>query len=110
MPVIGTFKVDKNGYLGSIRTLTLNAKVRILANDRKSYPGAPDFRLFHGATELGAAWRKARPSTGECYLSVKLDDPALPRPIWGALVDKGEDGIARLLWSRHRPDASTSER
>ena len=58
MPVIGTFKAVKDGYAGTIRTLTLNAKVRIVANDRKESDDAPDFRIFAGATEIGAAWRK----------------------------------------------------
>ena len=48
MPVIGTFKADKDGYAGTIRTLTLNAKVRIVANDQKQSQGAPDFRVLVG--------------------------------------------------------------
>ena len=46
MPVIGTFRTDKDGYSGSIRTLSLNAKVRIVANDQKQTASAPDFRVF----------------------------------------------------------------
>lgn len=75
MPVIGTFKADKDGYAGTIRTLTLNAKVRVVASDRKETEGAPDFRIFNGATELGVAWRKTSQTSGESYLRVKLDDP-----------------------------------
>ena len=41
MAVIGTFKADKDGYAGIVRTLSINAKVRIVANDRKSAAGAP---------------------------------------------------------------------
>ena len=103
MPVIGTFKADKDGYAGAIRTLTLNAKVRIVASDRKEGDAAPDFRIFNGATELGVAWRKTSQNTGESYLRVKLDDPALPQPIWGALMEKTDDGIVRLVWSRQKP-------
>ena len=54
MPVIGTFKADKDGYAGTIRTLTMTAKVSILANDRKESEGAPDFRIMAGAAEIGA--------------------------------------------------------
>ena len=104
MPVIGTFKIDKDGYTGTIHTLTLNAKVRIVANDRKESEGAPDFKLFNGIAELGVAWRKTSQTSGENYLRVKLDDPALPQPIWGALMEKTDDGVVRLVWSR--PKAS----
>ena len=51
MPVIGTFQAVKDGYAGSIRTLMLNGRVRILANDRKSSEGAPDFRISLGTTD-----------------------------------------------------------
>ena len=53
MPVIGTFQAVKDGYAGSIRTLMLNGRVRILANDRKNSDGAPDFRISLGTSEIG---------------------------------------------------------
>ena len=102
MPVIGTFKADKDGYTGTIRTLTLNAKVRVVASDRKEGDAAPDFRIFNGTAELGVAWRKTSQTSGESYLRVKLDDPALPQPIWGALMEATQDGVVRLVWSRQK--------
>ena len=104
MPVIGTFKADKDGYAGTIRTLTLTAKVSILANDRKEGNASPDFRIMAGVSEIGAAWRKTKQNSEETYLRVKLDDPTLPQPIWGALLETSEDGVARLLWRRDRKD------
>ncbi|MBX9591698.1 MAG: DUF736 domain-containing protein [Hyphomonadaceae bacterium] len=104
MPVIGTFSADKDGYAGTIRTLALNSKVRILANDRKTTDGAPDFRIMAGTAEIGAAWRKTKQGTEETYLRVKLDDPSFPQPIWGALLEATQDGVVRLLWQRDRRD------
>jgi uncharacterized protein (DUF736 family) len=78
MPVIGTFSAVKDGYAGTIRTLTISAKVRLVANDRKEGEGAPDFRIMVGAAEIGAAWRKTKKGSEETYLRVKLDDPTLP--------------------------------
>ncbi len=104
MPVIGTFSAIKDGYAGTIRTLTVATKVRLVANDHKEGEGAPDFRIFAGASEIGAAWRRTRKGSEETYLSVKLDDPALPQPIWGALLEATEDGTARLIWRRDRKD------
>ena len=102
MPVIGNFSAVKDGYAGTIRTLTLSTKVRIIANDRKEGEGAPDFRIMTGGAEIGVAWRKTKQGSEETYLRVKLDDPALPQPIWGALLEATEDGTARLLWRRER--------
>jgi hypothetical protein len=43
----------------------------------------PDFRIFAGATDFGAAWKKTARETQREYLSVKLDDPSFPAPIYG---------------------------
>lgn len=86
-------------HIGTIRRLTANVKARIVANDAKKSEGAPDFRVYAGRAELGAAW-KARTS-GEApreYLSVQLDDPSFPEPIRAALFE--EDGAAFLVWNR----------
>jgi uncharacterized protein (DUF736 family) len=104
MPVIGTFSAVKDGYAGTIRTLTLNIKVQLVANDRREADGAPDFRIMVGTAEIGAAWRKPRRSSDETYLSVRLDDPALPHPIFGALIEDPGNGTARLIWRRDRKD------
>jgi uncharacterized protein (DUF736 family) len=104
MPVIGTFSCTKEGYAGSITTLTLNAKVSIIVNDLKGADNAPDFRVMAGSTEIGAAWRKLNQSSLKSYLRVRLDDPALPAPIWGILLEASPDGVARLVWQRERKD------
>ena len=53
MSVIGHFVADTDGYVGSIRTLTLNAKLRLVAIDNKVKEGGPDFRIMFGLQEGG---------------------------------------------------------
>jgi uncharacterized protein (DUF736 family) len=108
MPVIGTFKADKDGYAGTIRTLSINAKVRIVANDHKQSSSAPDFRVFAGAAEVGAAWRKKSVEDQSSYLRMRLDDPAFGEPIRCALIEKADDGILLLLWRREKTNDSQS--
>jgi len=108
MPVIGTFKADKDGYAGSIRTLSLNTKVRIVANDQKQTATAPDFRVFAGNSEIGAAWRKTSADDNSSYLRVRLDDPAFREPIRAALMEKSDDGVLRLLWRREKVNDAAS--
>jgi uncharacterized protein (DUF736 family) len=104
MATIGTFLPSKcGGWEGSIHTLTINTKVRLVPNDNRDSENAPAFRLFAGKSELGAAWRQR--SAGEVprdYLSVRLDDPSLPEPITAALVEEPDGREAHLLWSRRR--------
>lgn len=99
MATIGSFTAGRDGYTGTIRTLTVNIKASIVANDRKKTEGAPDFRVYAGRAELGAAWKaKTAGDMPRDYLSVLLDDPSFPEPIRAALFE--EDGVAFLVWNR----------
>lgn len=103
MATIGTFTASENGYTGSIKTLTLNIKARFAASD-KDNDKAPDYRIFAGVTEFGAAWKKTARDSDREYLSVKLDDPSFPAAIYATLVEvEGEEGL-QLIWSRPNRD------
>lgn len=106
MSIIGTFTPGKNGgWEGTIRTLTIDVKARLVPNDNQDSERAPAFRVFAGRSELGAAWRER--SGGENprdYLSVRLDDPSLSEPISAALFEAADGKEAQLIWSRRRPD------
>ena len=93
MATIGTFTSTENGFTGSIRTLALNVKARIARVENPSDKG-PQFRVYAGSVELGAAWQKTS-EQGRDYLSVKLDDPSFPAPIYATLAEvEGEEGQA----------------
>ena len=96
MAIIGTFTKQDTGYQGSLSTLTVKAKVRITPVDKTS-DKSPDYRVFTGNTEIGAAW-SATSKEGNAYLSVKLDDPSFATAILCRLVetDKGP----ALVWTR----------
>ena len=55
MATIGSFTAGKDGYVGTIRTLPVNVKAKVVANDNKKSEAAPDFRIYAGRAELGAA-------------------------------------------------------
>lgn len=102
MAVIGTFVPTKEGgWIGNIRTLLIDVKVRFVPNDNQANEAAPTFRVFAGDSEVGAAWRKR--TMGEQpreYLSVTLQDPALPEGISAALFESSKAGEFQLVWSR----------
>ena len=102
MATIGTFTSTETGFNGSIRTLALNVKARIARIENPSDKG-PHYRIYAGNVELGAAWQK-RSEQDRDYLSVKLDDPSFPAPIYATLVEvEGEEGL-QLIWSRPNRD------
>lgn len=102
MSTIGTFTPASNGgWSGAIRTLTINAKVRLVPNDNRENENAPAFRVLIGQSRIGDAW-EAR-SSGENpkdYLRVRIDDPSLYEPINAALFPSEDGGAAQLVWSR----------
>ena len=103
MATIGTFTASNNGFTGSVKTLTLNVKATFVASE-KDNDKAPDYRIRSGATEFGAAWKKTARESDREYLSVKLDDPSFPAPIYASLVKvEGEEDFS-LIWSRRSGD------
>ncbi len=99
MANIGKFKPSKNGYDGVIQTLTLNAEVSIIPNEKKNGDKSPDYFVKAGDSDIGAAWKmKSKGDEPIDYLSVLLDDPSFAEPIRAALFDKGEQ--AHLVWDR----------
>jgi uncharacterized protein (DUF736 family) len=100
MATIGTFTAADNDYTGSVKTLTLNVKAKFVATE-KDNDKAPDFRIFASSTvEFGAAWKKTARDSDREYLSVKLDDPSFPAPIYASLVKGEGDDSFNLIWSR----------
>ena len=91
MSIIGTFVATTDGYVGTIRTLTLHTKLRIVAVDNKTREDGPDFRILFGLQEVGAAWKaKTHESDPREYLSAMIDDPMFPEPLRGALFEEGD--------------------
>jgi uncharacterized protein (DUF736 family) len=100
MATIGTFSQTANGYTGSVKTLNLNVKAVKFVPAEGDNDKGPDFRIFAGATEFGAAWKQTS-GKGNDYLSVKLDDPSFAAPIYASLVEAEGEELA-LIWSRRR--------
>lgn len=102
MSTIGNFIASGNGYTGTVRTLSLNVKVKIAAAEKAS-ENAPDYRVIAGnGLEIGAAWKKIS-QADRPYLSVTLDDPSFPATIYAHLVE-ADDGAHSLIWSRSKGD------
>jgi len=96
---LGTFtKADNGIFTGTITSLTLKAKTTIRPVEKES-DKAPDYRLTVGTVECGAGWKKTS-REGRDYISVKLDDPSFPAPIYATLSETDTAGEYALIWSR----------
>jgi uncharacterized protein (DUF736 family) len=98
MATIGTFASTGNGFSGAIKTLNLNVKAKLIRVDKSaSATKRSQLRSGHkpARVELGAAGRG--PPSERDYLSVKLDDPSFPAPIYATLIEvegAEADGLA----------------
>lgn len=101
MATIGNFTKEENGaFKGNIETLTLNI-VRVNFEPlAKRGDKSPDYRIFAGLAEIGAAWKRTG-GNGE-HLSVRIDDPSFLAPVDCRLVKTGAEHGYSLIWERDR--------
>lgn len=109
MPMIGTFSKTDDSFVGTIRTMTINVKAKIVPNKEKANDGAPDYRVYAGGAELGAGWRETSKDEGKEYLALKLDDPSFAAPIRAAFFENEEEGTGVMMWSRGKPDGGAAQ-
>jgi uncharacterized protein (DUF736 family) len=102
MAIIGSFQKAGDGFSGTIRTLSLSAKAEIKPTERASEK-APSYRVFAHKVEIGAVWKKTS-KEGRDYLSVKLDDPSWPAPLYASLIEAEDGKSLNLIWSRPNGD------
>lgn len=62
----------------------------------------PDYVLLDGQAQIGAGWKKVAETSGNKYVSVKIDSPLLDKPIWCKLskTKNTAQGEYLLFWSR----------
>ncbi len=99
MTIIANMKKQENGtFEGKIKTALLNIHLKLQPiGDGETNDNKPDYRAKISGFEAGAGWSKISDNNNP-YVSVQIDDPALPAPIYANLIEK--DGEYILLWSR----------
>jgi uncharacterized protein (DUF736 family) len=99
-------------YFGTITTLTLQRGNVVLRPTNKSAEREPDYRIVQedesGTVEFGAAWKRSSGQRRE-FLSIVLDDPALPSALNGAMFHSDRDGSATLVWQRPQKRAPVTD-
>lgn len=98
MATIGTFTKTPDGYVGTIKTLSLSVKATVRAS-AKDTDKAPDFRVYAGTVEIGAGWKKTSAANRD-YITCKLDDPSFSAPIYASLIAADDGENFSLIWTR----------
>lgn len=100
MATIGTFTKTDESFVGTIRTMTINVKTKIVPNKDKANDAAPDYRVYAGGAELGAGWWEKSKDDEREYVALKLDDPSFAAPIRAAFFENAEERTGVLVWRR----------
>jgi uncharacterized protein (DUF736 family) len=101
---IGSFVRDESGFVGSIITLSVQARDVRIAEQKSPKPGEPSHLVFVGSAILGAATASNSSQAG-VELEMELDDPSFAAPIKADL--RSADGNRfDLIWRR---DSSAPE-
>ena len=105
MAIIGKLTKQTDGsFKGDVVTLTISRKVTMRPVEVPTERG-PKYRLFAGFGEVGAAFEQSARDTGQVYLSIKLDDPSFPAPIYlAAFGNKEKPDDLDLVWSRSKAE------
>ncbi|XQZ99459.1 DUF736 domain-containing protein [Komagataeibacter rhaeticus] len=110
MANIGSFKKVGEGFEGEIVTLALQARnVRLVAETNRANDNAPNYRVYLGRVELGAAWTRrssegrdlSEPEAGRSLLRTPRSSPTC------SLTRKAR--ATRLIWTRPRSRATGTE-
>jgi uncharacterized protein (DUF736 family) len=105
MSIIGTFERSGNCIIGTLHLASLNVGLAFQPTRHADGEGnRPAYEIFMGSYQLGSAWKQKSRETNRDYLSVKLDDPTFPAPIYAALFER-EGGSHVLVWNRNRETA-----
>ena len=105
MATIGTFTADKDGFTGTLRTLTLNVKAKLVPNDKGDNEHAPDYRVrldSEDGPDAGPAWKDSSENAGE-FVSMRLEGPIFPSPIRAKLFQSNDNpSVWTLRWKHAR--------
>jgi uncharacterized protein (DUF736 family) len=110
--IIGNFRTEDSTYRGDITTLTLHRTNVVLRPTNKTGEREPDYRIVQetdtGTVDLGAAWKR-RSEGGREFLSVVLDDHALPSSVNAAMFIADHEDAATLVWQRQPKKSPSTE-
>ena len=104
MPAIGYVRRTETGFTGEIRTLSIQAPIRIVRNTAKSADGQPDYKVFTtGDIEIGAGWIRTARSSGASHVSLSLAAPEFgPRKLYanlGRAAGQDDPDVFAVIWN-----------
>ncbi|HXI87744.1 MAG TPA: DUF736 domain-containing protein [Parvularculaceae bacterium] len=97
-------KNETGGYEGTLATMSLKKRIRILPNTRKETDAQPDFRVYtEDRVEIGGGWNRVGKASGAAYVSLTFSAPEFgPAKIYanlGRASGQDDDRVMAILWN-----------
>ncbi len=97
-------KTETGGYEGTLATMSLKKRIRIVPNRAKETDAQPDFRVYtEDRVEIGGGWNRIGKASGNPYVSLTFAAPEFgPSKIYanlGRAAGQDDDSIMAILWN-----------
>ena len=97
-------KNETGGYEGTLATISLKKRIRILPNQAKESNAQPDFRVYtEDRVEIGGGWNRVGKASGNSYISLTFSAPELgPNKIYanlGRAAGQDDPTVMAILWN-----------
>lgn len=97
-------KTETGGYEGTLATMSLKKRIRILPNPAKETDAQPDYRVYtEDRVEIGGGWNRVGKTSGNAYLALTFSAPELgPNRIFanlGRAAGQDDPEVMAILWN-----------
>ena len=97
-------KTETGGYEGTLATMSLRKRIRILPNGKKESDAQPDFRVYtEDRVEIGGGWNRVGKNSGNAYVSLTFSAPEFgPSKIYanlGRAAGQDDPDVMAILWN-----------
>ncbi|WP_420346519.1 DUF736 domain-containing protein [Pelagibius sp.] len=97
-------KTETGGYEGTLSTMSLKKRIRILPNRAKESEAQPDFRVYtEDRVEIGGGWNRVGKTSGNAYVSLTFAAPEFgPSKIYanlGRAAGQDDPDAMAILWN-----------
>ena len=97
-------KIETGGYEGTLSTMSLKKRIRIVPNRTKETDMQPDFRVYtDDRVEIGGGWNRVGKNSGNPYVSLTFAAPEFgPSKIYanlGRAAGQDDPEVMAILWN-----------
>ena len=95
-------KTETGGYEGTLATMSLRKRIRIVPNRAKETDAQPDFRVYtEDRVEIGGGWNRVGKVSGNAYVSLTFAAPEFgPSKIYanlGRAAGQDDEDVMAIL-------------